>query len=121
LTRPTDSQQVVPTSMISSARNKLLTSWWQQARIATCYEQPVLVLLEQLVANLLPSSTLWQGDNNLFQICHNNWEQAVRRYPDISLTTTLLQLVCRFETTCVFLRVYTASKKWIWTIRCLKM
>jgi hypothetical protein len=27
-----DSQQVVPTSLISSARNKLLTSWWQQAR-----------------------------------------------------------------------------------------
>jgi hypothetical protein len=26
LTRPTDSQQVVPTSLISSARNKLLTS-----------------------------------------------------------------------------------------------
>ena len=25
---------------------------------ATCYEQPVLVLLEQLVASLLPSSTL---------------------------------------------------------------
>jgi hypothetical protein len=32
LMRPTDSQQVVPTSLISSARNKLLTSWWQQAR-----------------------------------------------------------------------------------------
>jgi hypothetical protein len=32
LTRPTDSQQVSPTSLISSARNKLFTSWWQQAR-----------------------------------------------------------------------------------------
>jgi hypothetical protein len=32
LTRPTDSQQVIPTSLISSARNKLLTSWYQQAR-----------------------------------------------------------------------------------------
>jgi hypothetical protein len=32
LTRPTDSQQVVPTSLISSARNMLLTSWWQHAR-----------------------------------------------------------------------------------------
>jgi hypothetical protein len=32
LMKPTDSQQVVPTSLISSARNKLLTSWWQQAR-----------------------------------------------------------------------------------------
>ena len=31
LMRPTDSQQVVPTSLISSARNKL-TSWWRQAR-----------------------------------------------------------------------------------------
>ena len=27
--------------------------------VATCYEQPVLVLLEQLVASLLPSSILW--------------------------------------------------------------
>jgi hypothetical protein len=34
-------------------------------------------------------------DNNLFQTCHNNWEQAVRTHPDIGLTTTLLQLVCR--------------------------
>jgi translation elongation factor EF-G len=67
--------------------------------VATCYEQPVLVLLEQLVASLLPSSTLEQGDNNLFQTCHNNWEQAVRTHPDIGLTTTLLQLVCRSVTT----------------------
>jgi hypothetical protein len=50
--------------------------------------------LEQLVASLLSSSTLKQDDNNLFQTCHNNWEQAVRTHPDISLTTTLLQLVC---------------------------
>jgi predicted nucleotidyltransferase len=28
--------------------------------------------------SLLPSSTLLQDDNNLFQTCHNNWEQAVR-------------------------------------------
>jgi hypothetical protein len=26
--------------------------------VATCYKQPVLILLEQLVASLLPSSTL---------------------------------------------------------------
>jgi hypothetical protein len=32
LMRPTNSQQVYLTSLISSARNKLLTSWWQQAR-----------------------------------------------------------------------------------------
>jgi hypothetical protein len=39
------------TSLISSAcyANKL---------VATCYEQSVLVMLEQLVASLLPSSTL---------------------------------------------------------------
>jgi hypothetical protein len=88
--RPTDSKQVVPTSLISSARKKLLTSWWQEAHdnklVTTCYEQPVLALLEQFVASLLPSWTLRQGDNN-------NWEHAVRTHPDIGLTTTLLQFV----------------------------
>ena len=47
---------------------------------ATCYEQLVLVLLEQLVAS------------------HNNLQQAVRAHPDIDLTTTLLQLDCRSVT-----------------------
>jgi hypothetical protein len=61
LMRPTDSQQVVPTSLILSACNKLLTSQDDGNKlIATCYEQPVLVFLEQLVAT-----------------CQNNWEQAV--------------------------------------------
>jgi hypothetical protein len=68
LTRLTDSQQVVPTSMISSARNKLLTSWWQQARIATCYEQPV---------------SCW---NNLLQICY-------RHQPCDKVITTCSRLV----------------------------
>jgi hypothetical protein len=45
------------------------------------------------------TTTLLQGDNNLFQTCHNNWEQAVRTHPDIGLTTTLLQLVRRSLTT----------------------
>jgi hypothetical protein len=45
--------------------------------------------LEQLVASLLPSSTLQQGDNNLFQTCHNNWEKALQIHPDIGLTTIL--------------------------------
>jgi hypothetical protein len=43
--------------------------------------------------------------DNLLQTCHNNWEQAVRTHPDISLTTTLFQLVCRSVTTSAFLRV----------------
>ena len=73
--------------------------------VATCYKKPVLALLEQHAASLLPSSTLWQGDNNLFQTCHNNWEQVVRTHPDTGLTTTLLQLVCRSVTICAFLRV----------------
>ena len=39
--------------------NRLATSCSNKSDIvATCYEQPVLVLLEQLVASLLPSSTL---------------------------------------------------------------
>ena len=79
--RPTDSQQVVPTSLMSSARNKLMTT--SNLLRST---QPMLVWLEQLAANLLPSSTLY---NNLFQTCHNNWEQAVRTHPDIGLTICL--------------------------------
>jgi hypothetical protein len=55
LVRRTDSQQVVPKNLILSARNKLLTKWWQQARNNFLYELPVLILLEQLVAILLPS------------------------------------------------------------------
>ena len=51
--RPTNSQQVVPTSLISCARNKLLIIVDSKLLIiATCYEQPVLVFLEQFVANL---------------------------------------------------------------------
>ena len=49
LMRPTHTQHAAPTSLISSARNKF---------VATCYEQPVLVMSEQLAASLLPSSTL---------------------------------------------------------------
>jgi hypothetical protein len=71
---------VVPTRLISSARNNVMTTSLH-------------------VASLLPLSTLY----------HNNWEQAVRAHPDIGLTTTLLQLVCRSVTTCAFLRVNTAS------------
>ena len=60
--------------------------------VATCYEQPVLVLLEQLVASVLPSSTLQQGDNNMCQTRHNNWKPAMRTHPDISFKTTLTHL-----------------------------
>jgi hypothetical protein len=86
-------QRVVATSLISSARNKLLTSWWQQG-CSNFYEQPVLVLLEKLVESLLRSSILKQSGNNLFETCHNNWEQAVQTHPDIGLTKT-------FVTTCL--------------------
>ena len=50
LTRPTDSRQVVATSLISFVRNKLMHG---NKLPATCYEQPALVLLEQLVSSLL--------------------------------------------------------------------
>jgi hypothetical protein len=49
----TDLQQVVPTSLVSFTRNNLMTT----KLVATCYEQSVLVLLEQLVESLLPPST----------------------------------------------------------------
>ena len=52
--------------------------------ITTCYVQTISDLLEQLVASLLPSSTLLQDDNNLFQTFHNNWEEGMQTY--ISLT-----------------------------------
>jgi hypothetical protein len=107
LMRPTDSQQVAPASLVSSARNKLLTSWWQQG-----YEQPVQVLLEQLVATLLPPSTL--ACNKMITTCSRLItttanKQCMGTHPDIGLTTTLLQLVCRSVTT--FLSVYNIGQK----------
>jgi hypothetical protein len=80
--------------------NRLATSCSNKSDIicrhwlTTYYEQPVLVLLEQLVAIII---------YKLFQTCHNNWEQAVRTHPGIGLARTLLQLVCRPVTTCAFL------------------
>jgi hypothetical protein len=50
--------------------------------VATCYEQLVLVLLEQLVASLLLEQLVPDLSKQL--------EQAVRTHPDIGLTTTLL-------------------------------
>jgi hypothetical protein len=50
--------------------------------VATCYEQLVLVLLEQLVASLLLEQLVPDLSQQL--------EQAVRTHPDIGLTTTLL-------------------------------
>jgi hypothetical protein len=94
LMRPTDSQQVVPPSLTSSARNKLLTSWWEQARsdlLRTACIKLVGTTCSKFVTVINLVTT--QGDNNLFQTCHNNWEQAVRAIS--GLTTTLLQLVCR--------------------------
>jgi hypothetical protein len=98
LVRPTDSQQVVPTSLIY-ARNKLLTGWWQQARSnllrtacfslfgTTCSSKSVTVInlvtrWEQLVPDLAQqlgtssANTSWyRFDNNLvttcLQICNN--------------------------------------------------
>jgi hypothetical protein len=75
LMRPTDSQQVVPTSLISSARNKLLTSWWQQARsnllrtacislVGTTCSKSVTVI------NLVPSCCDKSG-TKLLSPCYN--------------------------------------------------
>ena len=66
---------------------------WQQDCVVTCYEQSVLVLMEQLVASLLPSSTLSQqlgtGSANAFWYkmimiwsrLVKNWEEAVQTHP----------------------------------------
>ena len=51
----TDSQQVVPTNLISSSRNN------DDKLVPTCHEQPVFnspVGISLVVASLLPSSTL---------------------------------------------------------------
>jgi hypothetical protein len=50
-------KHVVPTSLISSARNKLLTSW-QQARSNLLRTACVSLVETTCIANLLPSSTL---------------------------------------------------------------
>ena len=72
--------------ILQSARNKLLTSD-DNKLVATCYEQSVFSK-SITVTNLVTSQ---QGDNNLFQTCHNNCS-----------TTTLLQLVFGSVTTCAF-------------------
>jgi hypothetical protein len=72
LMRPTDSQQVVPTSLISSARNIFLTSWWQQARVN----------LLRSVCIILVGATC----NKVITTCSKlvtatAWQQAVRTHP----------------------------------------
>jgi hypothetical protein len=69
------------------------------------------VLLEQVVASPLTLSTLLQVDTNLFQTCHNSWEQAMRTHPGSGLTTTLLQLVIRLVAICAFLAVYNYMRE----------
>jgi hypothetical protein len=75
----TDLLQVVPTRLIQAVRDKLLRACCHKL-VETFYVQTISDLLEQLVATLLAWSTLLQDDNNLFQTCHNNWEQALRAY-----------------------------------------
>ena len=95
--RPTDSQQVVATSLISSACNKLMTT----ACIATCYERPVLLLLEEVSYCHQPCNTVITYCSRLVTTTGN--KHAVRNIlHDNGLTATLLQLVCRSVTTCVF-------------------
>ena len=47
--KPTNSQQVVATSL--NYRLHVTSCYQVDDNVATCYEQPVLVLLEQLVAS----------------------------------------------------------------------
>ena len=74
------SQKVVPTSLLSFARNKLMTT---SSYIATYYKQPVLTT---------------ESDDNLF----HNWKQLNKQCKHILITW--LQLVCRSVTTCAFVR-----------------
>jgi hypothetical protein len=63
------SLQVVPTRL---TYRLFVTSCYELVVInllTTCYVQTIPDLLEQLVTSLLPSSTLLQDDNNLFQTC----------------------------------------------------
>jgi hypothetical protein len=73
-----------------------LRTWWQQA----CSN----LLLEHVCINLVGTTIIvhLQGDNNLFQTCHNNWEQGVRTHPDIGLVSPS---VCRYVATFAFLHV----------------
>ena len=60
LMRPTDLQQVVPTNLISSARNESL-----KARCNLLWTESITLV--GTTCSLLPSSTWEQDDNNLFQ------------------------------------------------------
>ncbi len=90
LMRPTDWQQVVPTSLPRTKLfNKLVTT--------SSYSNLLRTACISLVGTTCSKSvTVINLVTTLFQTCHNNWEQAVRTHPDIGLTTTLLQLVYRF-------------------------
>jgi hypothetical protein len=117
LMRSTDSQQVVPISLISYASNKLLTSWWQQgeqARSNLLPNRAVLVLLEQLVETTLyyrhqPCNKVITTCSRLITTTGNTQCEYI-----VISTSTLLQLACRLVTTCAFLRVYLRQKKNMW-------
>jgi hypothetical protein len=70
--------KVVPTSLIQSWHNNIVTTLCHQHCNILVYHDCIrLNCSNNLVTNLIMPSSLLQVVNSLFQTCYNNWEQAV--------------------------------------------
>ena len=82
--------------------------------VTSCCVMTVSDLLEQLVTSLIMPSSLLQVVNNLFQTCYNksgtSSANTTCEQTCYNLFADLFQLVCRFVTTCAFLRVYEVEQ-----------
>jgi hypothetical protein len=87
LMRPTDSQHFVLTSLVSSARNNLLTSWGQQAR------SKLLRIACISLFGTTCNKSVTVINLNVTMCMITRTEQPVQTIPDIGLTTTLIVIV----------------------------
>ena len=95
LMRPTDSQQVVPTILISSARNKLLTSYGSNLRTAcislvgtTCSKSVTVINLVKRLITTCSRLVATTGNKQCEHILISAWQQ-----PCYNLFADLEQLV----------------------------
>ena len=87
--RPTDLQQVVPTSLISSARNKLLTSWWRQARSDLFIRTACASLACWNNYSIVKNNNYRIVSHNLQQVCyhHQPCNKVITTWPRHVTTT----------------------------------
>jgi hypothetical protein len=104
LMRSADSQQVVSISLISSACNKMIptSSYSNVLRTTDLYERISLV---GKIYRHQPRNKVITTCSRLVTTTRGTSSANTSYRPVIGLTTTLLQLVCRSVTTCMFLGV----------------